>query len=76
MKESGCLLKPFLSDELLQGHVNNNLTGHGRNTQVGNASVVITSSDTPTSSGYLLSSSQDKATHQKKQQILQRVIHH
>jgi hypothetical protein len=55
MKDSGCLLKPFLTDELLQGHVNNNLTGPGRNIQIGNASVVITSSDTPTSSGYLLS---------------------
>ena len=42
MKESGCLLKPFLSDELLQGHVNNNLNNsHGRNIQMGNASVVI-----------------------------------
>ena len=78
MKDSGCLLKPFLSDEILQGHVNNNLAGHGRNMQAGNTSVIISSSDTPTnSSGYLLlSSSQDKATQQKKQQIMQRVIHH
>ena len=49
-ESSGCLLKPFLSDEVLSGHLNN---APGRN--IGNISVIINagSADTPSSPNYM-----------------------
>jgi len=45
MKESGCLLKPFLNEEFLSGHLKNG--ERGRNNPIASGSMIISSSESP-----------------------------